>query len=435
MPDNLLTALGTYDETLREMSYRHFLKFTTCNNSGKRRNRTNGFWYRHVRLLDFLTVASGPRQGDLVDDDTCKLVSLCNMAGIGYTGLAQIEGCPTHEWIAKILADGHCSDPGVASRILADRARTGLLNISPTIRRQTFVLAGWANFVNPAGMRPYIGVVTNMADAFGNALSRPGDNFAEFVSAYRDGEDPKIQVAGYPLSRERGPQLARNLRRLVAREISPAATLRLLVDEVIHTADLSGSVGKKILGLCIPRKAAQSIIDSGRSALLTTQPNDEAASFCYYDPTYSELQQYGPTTTCGGFAGADIRTENDLLTNRQGSQMRILALPKHSYPAPASRAPIFRRPEVHRPIIGFEFGIPTLNAVKPDALYPIPAGIRNTGDVPIVFAEYLTDGIGQEVPPSVQGGAVPAITFGWPTGNWSIQSFEAVSRLNSLELS
>ncbi len=375
-----------------------------------------------------LTYVGGQQNGQLRDDDTCKLVSLCNTSGIGYTGLAQIEGAPTHEWIAKVLASEQCSDPGLASRILAERARTALLNLSPTIRRQTFTLAGWAQFLNLAGMRSYLGIVTNMADGSGRPLPEPSEEFAVLVGALRDAEDLRIQVAGQRLLSGRGPLLERNLRRLITREISPKAALRLLVDEVIHTADLYTTVGKKVLGLCIPRRAAQAAIESGKSVLLAAQPNEEAASFCYYDPTYSELQQYGPTLTCGGFASTDVKTEHDTVSHRQSSQIRILALPKQKSTNPARQEPIFKKRQGTRPIIGFEFGIPVENAVRPGALYAIPAAIRNTGDIPIVFAKNLTDDVGQEVPPSVQGGAVPAITFCWPTGAWTITGFEPVSR-------
>jgi len=51
-----------------------------------------------------LTFLEGHKRGQCKDDDTCKLVSLCNMSGIGYTGLAEIDGIPTHEWIATTLA-------------------------------------------------------------------------------------------------------------------------------------------------------------------------------------------------------------------------------------------------------------------------------------------------------------------------------------------
>jgi hypothetical protein len=377
-----------------------------------------------------LTFVDGPRKGEIADDDSCKLVSLCNLSGIGYTGLAQIEECPTHEWIAKKLAAEECSDPGVASLILAERTREALLNLAPAVRRQEFVLTGWSRFADLEGLRPYIGIVSNMADASGRILIQPGDSFARFVRALRDQDDPMICIVGHSLMRDRVHLLKRNLRRLIVHEISPKETLRLLVDEVIHTAGFADTVGKKVLALCIPRKAAQAVSESGTSTLRAGQPTDEdkGATFCYFDPSFNELQQYGPTVTCGGFAATDFITQNDDANNRQSSQMRILAKPKPKGPDVSSQEPFFKRALPTRPIIAFEFGISLENAVKPGARYRIPAAIRNTGQVPIEFAKNLTDDVGQETLPSVQGGAVPAITFCWPTGGWSIGNFEPVSR-------
>jgi hypothetical protein len=73
-----------------------------------------------------LTRISGPQVGQILDDDTCKLVSLCNTCGIGYTGLSTIDGEPTHEWIAKVLAGANCGGPEAASRVLAGRAERAL---------------------------------------------------------------------------------------------------------------------------------------------------------------------------------------------------------------------------------------------------------------------------------------------------------------------
>lgn len=375
-----------------------------------------------------LTFISGPMQGQLADDDTCKLVSLCNTCGIGYTGLAKVEGIPTHEWIAKTLASEDCSDPANASRILCERAKVALSSVPLILRRQTFVIAGWAYFENMTGLRSHVCAITNMMDPSGRTLSTRDETFRVLLRALPDSEDLAIHVIGQPLLLERGQSLERNLRKLITREVSAKAALRLLVDEVIHTSGQFHTVGKRVLGLCIPRRAVQSSIESGRSVLLAMQPNEDAASFCYYDPTYNELQQFGPTVTCGGFAATDVNTENDPSIDYQSSSLRILALPKsNTQPAPRS-APIFKRPQVALPIIGFEFGISVDNAVAPGSVYAIPAAIRNTGDVPIAFAQNLSDKVGQEVPPSVQGGAVPAITFGWPMGDWSIGHFEAVSR-------
>lgn len=133
------------------------------------------------------------------------------------------------------------------------------------------------------------------------------------------------------------------------------------------------------------------------------QPNENVASFCYYDPTYSELQQFGPTITCGDFAATDVKTKNDPLTKRQSSSFRFLAVPKGKIPQvpPPPPEAVFKRPDVSRPIVGFEFGIVTNNLVTPGSIYAIPAAIRNTGDSPIIFAKNLRHAIGQEVRPSV----------------------------------
>jgi hypothetical protein len=375
-----------------------------------------------------LTYLNGAMQGQLADDDTCKLVSLCNICGIGYTGLSQIEGSPTNEWIAKTLASEQCSDPAHASRILSEHAKVALSSVPLTLRRQTFVIAGWAYFENLTGLRSHVCAITNMMDASGRMLSKAEETFSVLTNALKDPDDLAIHVIGQPLQLERGQRLERNLRKLITREISPKAALRLLVDEVIHTSGQFHSVGKKVLGFCIPRQAVQSSIETGRSVMIAMQPNEDAASFCYYDPTYSELQQFGPTTTCAGFAATDVKTENDPSIDYQSSGLRILVLPKgDAQPAPPS-TPTFKRPQVGRPIIAFEFGISVDNAVAPGSVFAIPAAIKNTGDIPIVFAQNLNDRVGQEVPPSVQGGAVPAITFSWPIGRWSIDRFAAVSR-------
>ena len=275
-----------------------------------------------------LTFITGPKKGEMKDDDTCKLVSLCHMSGIGYTGLAEIEGKATHEWIAAILAAERCSDPVCASRILGERARVALSGIDPTLRRQAFVLAGWYYIKGLSGLRPHWCVVSNMIDASGKSLSTVSESFGTFVHGLNDNEDIALSVIGQPLTLERGQLLERNLRKIVTREISAKEALRLLVDEVIHTSTKSNTVGRNILALCIPGAAAENHIATGKSILLATQPGDEGApSFCYYNPTYNELKQLGPTTTCGGIAVTDVTTENDPSRQYQSASLRILALP------------------------------------------------------------------------------------------------------------
>ena len=375
-----------------------------------------------------LTFLEGPQKGKPKDDDTCKLVSLCNVCGIGYTGLAHIEEVPTYEWMAKTLAAEKCSDPATASRILSERASIALAKFDVTLRQLTFVIAGWAHFEGLNGLRPHVCAITNMIDSSGKYLQQTTDTFNVSIKALRDNEQYVVREFGQPLLPERRQTLERNIRKLVEREISPKAALRLLVDEVINSSGHFRTVGKKILALCIPRKAVEKRIQTGRSVMLAIQPNDEAASFCYFDPTYNELLQFGPAMVCGESAAGESRSEKDPTRDYQSLEVRILALPKNETQSEDATVPIFKKPTSDRPIIGFEFGVSVDNIVRRGSTYTIPAAIKNIGDLPIVFAPDLNDRIGQEVLPSMQGGAVPAISFCWPMGAWTIQNFEPVSR-------
>jgi hypothetical protein len=374
-----------------------------------------------------LTYGEGPKKGQIYDDDTCKLVSLCGTTGIAYSGVGEMKGrVPTHEWIAKTLAEAGCRDAQTAERTLFDRAPSGLSATPRELRRHIFLFAGWAHFEAPPVLRPYFAAITNFLDASGQRVLEPLDSFNASRHTCQQ-ETHLCSVSGEALSKARADLLERNLRRLIDREIGPKEATRLLVEEVINTSKQCSTVGFKVLAFCIPKKGAEQFFSKGTAVMLAAEPNTETTSFSYFEDGYVELQQFGPTLTCSGFATTDIKTENDESQNRQSSQVRILALPKSVAQSAPRTGPIFKSRRMARSIIAFEFGISVDSAVVPGAFYKIPAAIRNTGDVPIVFAKGLSDDVGQEVPPSVQGGAVPAITLGWATGEWSIVNFEAVS--------
>lgn len=277
-----------------------------------------------------LTYGAGPRLGEVFDDDTCKLVSLCGVCGIAYSGLAHIDGRPTHEWIAHVLAEANCRDPATVVRVLSEQATLALRKVSAKLRRQIFLMSGWAQFDKPPGFRSHFCVLSNALDESGSALAEPRDHFTQNLRALRDEEEFLWGSFGQPLCHERAAVLERNLRRLISREIGPREALRLLVDEVVHTSTTEkvGSVGSKVLGYCIPKQAAESAVKTGNFMLLAQHPNETTASFAYFDPLYDELRQFGPTVVCGENAVTDIATENDPSRDYQSSSVRILHLPK-----------------------------------------------------------------------------------------------------------
>jgi hypothetical protein len=277
-----------------------------------------------------LVFGGGPRVGQVADDDTCKLVSLCDICGIGYTGLARIENMPTHEWIAAVLAGAACSTPAVAESILMERASRALLKIRPSFRRQTFLIAGWWFFDNPAKLRSFFSLISNTLDDSGQPLAESRESFVCHRRALPDDKDFLFTFMGQPLRKERYQQLARNLRQLAPRGIGANATLRLLVDEILNSSLNEGSenVGSKILTFCIPKQSAEARLRSGASGMIAKRPDGVSATFAYFEPTYSELKQYGPTYVCGKWAITNVETENDPARAYQSSQFRILSGPK-----------------------------------------------------------------------------------------------------------
>jgi len=274
-----------------------------------------------------LTIGEGPRFGESVDEDTCKLINLCNTCGIGYTGLAEIERCPTHEWIAKTLASENCRDASRASQALKEHA-TRVFS-EPRLSRipQEFLMAGWGLFQELAGLHPFMRLVTNIRDDAGAPLPHPGSSFASLMKVLVV-EHLFYWIIGQPIRQDRERQFLNKLQRLVRREIGPRAALSLLVDEIVNTSVTNPIVGTKVLGFCIPKARVQRRIETGHSAMLAKHADSETVTFTYYEPGCQGLRQYGPTFVCGESAYTAVVTENDPASGFQSSEFRILSLPK-----------------------------------------------------------------------------------------------------------
>lgn len=284
-----------------------------------------------------LTYAVGPKKGQLFDDDTCKLVNFCNYSGLAYSGLAQIEGKATHEWIACALADANCSDIGTAGKIIRDRATQAFSKLPPSTRRHVFVMAGWAQFKKFPGLRPHVGVISNYLDSDWRPLPDSRPTF-DFTTRVLNEDGPVYWAAfGQPLGEDRYHAFTRNMNRLVTRDIGPAEALRLLVDEILSTSSRQPTVGSRILALSIPKQCVERQLNSGSSSMKGLPPTRENVTFAYFQPGYSELQQYGPTLVCGGFAVTNLQLTTDSSTTDQSLEFKILAAPKTS-PTPTEDA-------------------------------------------------------------------------------------------------
>jgi hypothetical protein len=276
---------------------------------------------------NLLTYGSGPRVGQVFADRECKLVSLCNTCGIGYTGLARLGGKPTHEWIALTLAESACNNPEQASQILAIKTPAALPNVAKNLMHQTFLIAGWAYFGEPPVMRPHFCLVSNAVDDQGQHVATPRSEFNVRVRALQDSERFIWYAIGQPLTTDRARSFERSLSRLISREVGPQETLRIMVSEVQNTSKSQQTVGEKILAFCIPRASVEPRNPNRGNMLIASTPTENVATFSYFDPTRDELLQYGPTTICGEYATTDLKTENDPSRDYQSAEIRFLHMP------------------------------------------------------------------------------------------------------------
>lgn len=260
------------------------------------------------------------------------------MAAIGYTGLAEIDGLPTHEWICNRLAHVKARQPWEAAKVLQEAATAWFSRLPPDdIYPQQFLLVGYDLFPGDSEIRPHVARVTNLFDEHRQPIPKPSRQFQQLVRPLRPNASTPydIDVVGVSLSSERRQALDRNVRRLLKREIGKHELLRLLVDEIAHTHEIDSGggtqvtdsrVSRSVLAMTIPRKSA-----SVESFLLLSTPADEnAASFWLFNSESGTFTQTGPAVACGEGAGTDTATEDDPARDFQSSQIRILRSPQKS---------------------------------------------------------------------------------------------------------
>ena len=265
--------------------------------------------------------------GRVVHDDTCKIVSLCNAAGIAYTGLARLDGIPTHEWICHRLADAVVRRAAEAIPVITESATQSFMKL-PTrnLYPHTFLLAGYESFLH-AGVKPMFALITNMRNSSGETLQSPAPTFIAFQFVLPAQQRIHSVAAGARLSSSRHAALVRNMGRAYSRNTSDEALLRLMTETIVQTSRRpTMAVGERVLTMSIPKDSVDPT--SRMSVMLAAPATTDAATFGYLVPGASRVLQYGPSFVCGDHAVTDIVTQDDPSRDLQSVSVRILRLPK-----------------------------------------------------------------------------------------------------------
>jgi hypothetical protein len=207
---------------------------------------------------------------EVLDDERNKVVLVCNRFAISFSGIAELEGIPTDEWILDVAG----ALPHSLQRIvenLASRAEAVVrrLRLPPEKQHLAFVAIGWATG-RDAPVPCAISISNALDDAWRwkeSAQSR----FRIRPDALADGAPFRLIATGVQLSHGRRFQLEREINQCVQRRVGPKPFIDFMVAAVRQCG--SKAVGKNLLAVSVPRAG----LDKGAGvSILMGKPIDES---------------------------------------------------------------------------------------------------------------------------------------------------------------
>lgn len=211
-----------------------------------------------------------------------KAVGFTNKITFAYTGLAEIDGEDTDEWLANALASGDDESEGLDA--VRDRATPAFTRLSAplALKAHAFVGVGWDRVPKYGGWVSLICWVSNVMDAGGRWQPPPRDEFELHLShmpSTARGHAVALSVVGQRLTRTEHARLMRDLRRYDEHGLGPAAFSDRLVKQVRAVAARNPTVSPEIMISAIPLLPEK--FESGELMALSARPTLETQSFSY----------------------------------------------------------------------------------------------------------------------------------------------------------
>lgn len=256
---------------------------------------------RHVYQVSDKRITS-LHNGSVLDDDRVKAVQYCNQMVFAYTGLAELDGRPFHEWLVDVLGE-HWSSLEEAVKYVADALtqRFSLISLSPAQKRHAVVGVGWAQLDNEEHLSPFQIVISN-------AMARAGQWEPTAASEFHvrgvelNNQSVYVSAAGAAMPPEVLVRLKRDLTNAVERGATPAAIIHLLAVQVRRAAQQNSTVGSQLIAMVLPRDA----VASNSSGLwgppsLKSERSWSTPAFFHLSANSDQLVYTTPAFTCYGF--------------------------------------------------------------------------------------------------------------------------------------
>jgi len=197
--------------------------------------------------------------GAVVDDLRNKGTLFCAQMAFGYTGLAEIDGIPTDQWLAEVLANELTLEAGLKSLVARASEAFRSIPLPAQYKRHAFVGVGFCRPTQDSDLRACQVTVSNFLSAEGQWLSEARPSF-EIEGILRRDDRPftLCRSVGARVPEEIFHNLEKNIRACLSHKTGPLEVMRLMAETVHRLADSEPAVGKALLLIFVPRQAVES---------------------------------------------------------------------------------------------------------------------------------------------------------------------------------
>ena len=230
---------------------------------------------------------------EVVEDKTIKNVFYCGHWAFSYTGLAEIQGKGTDDWLIDALP----SPSKDWVEIIREKATEAFrkVNFPSSMKRHAFVAVGWISLDKDGPRFPTLVLVSNFHSPRGEVLGVTADEFSVSVTTLPQNMPCAIKSVGQPMAQSVVDKLGKNIMRCLKKGTGPTGILRLLVIAMRETAQSNPAVGKNMLALSLPRESA------GKPVMAYDgTADDKLNSFLCINEDSSDFSMNPPHVKCGG---------------------------------------------------------------------------------------------------------------------------------------
>ena len=230
-------------------------------------------------------------------DDRNKTIVFCNHFHIGYTGLANVEGRRTDEWIAERLASVPSAQDGFVT--LTDEATRAFRPLPSDIRGHAFLSVGWARTQPSSDLQPIVILISNNLDERWQWLGHTEERFTRRSWGLPRTSEGQLRWVGRGITTEEAEQHYQYLKGHAQRGGDARGAAFLLANFIRSVARRDSAVGNGILLSLLSKSAVGQPVSTSLTA--SSGPMDEHN--CWYlpaDDTRNNPVQYSPTYVCEG---------------------------------------------------------------------------------------------------------------------------------------